>query len=155
MVSSSGCQVWWSKVSYLSHPIPPHSDFFPGLTLAATLDGKRVDALYSDSLFNEAAAGPGVHAFDVLQRIIDDASFGRGINPDTFLQDTISTHGVALGKLAAEWLGASPDIDVKIGEVLWTCSLLYAVNGTSKASADTAIYADFFLYVDTLRRDRC
>ncbi|KIY70562.1 hypothetical protein CYLTODRAFT_179273 [Cylindrobasidium torrendii FP15055 ss-10] len=120
-----------------------------GLTLAATLDGKRVDALYPSSLFSdEAAVGPGEHAFDILQHIIDDPSYdntNKDFNPESFLEDTINSHGDALGKLAAEWLGASPNIDAKIEEVLWACSLLYAVNGTSKASPDAAIYADFFL----------
>lgn len=107
----------------------------------------------SKATSREAGSAPGVHAFELVARILKDDRFNAralGLKPHEepkeglkLYEHVVDTLAPELLRLVEEWLpdGADLDLDLKVEETSWVCALLYGVGGLRPSGAFTA---DFF-----------
>ena len=107
----------------------------------------------SKAMSTSAASAPGVHALELVTRILKDDRFSPhalGLKPHEEPQEGLKLYEHVVDTLAPEfirfvqeWLpdGADLDLDGKVEETSWVCALLYGVGGLRPSGEFTA---DFF-----------
>ena len=103
---------------------------------------------------SKAPHAPGVHAFEIVARILKDDRFSAsalGLKPHEdprlglkLYEHTANTLATEFLRFAEEWLPEGANLDEKIEETSWMCALLYGVGGLRPSGEFTA---DFFEYV--------
>ncbi|KAH9840652.1 uncharacterized protein C8Q71DRAFT_804255 [Rhodofomes roseus] len=144
------------------HPLEATKYFtaseFAALSEAGSSAVAQVTEKLSNLLLNSSApAVPpktslGVHAFDIAARILKDDRFSAaklGLKPHLDPAGAIAHYEKVADVLSAdllvmteEWLPVGADLDQKIEELSWLCTLLYGVTGWS---ANNDFNADFFI----------
>ncbi|KAH9927609.1 uncharacterized protein B0H18DRAFT_954315 [Fomitopsis serialis] len=133
------------------------SSEFATLSKAVPSTVSQVSAKLSNLLLNSSApavppkASAGVHAFEIIARILKDDRFSvttLGLKPHMDPTGALEYYEKVADLLAApllawteEWLPVGANLDQKIEELSWLSVLLYGVTGWS-ASSD--FNADFF-----------
>ena len=107
----------------------------------------------SKATSTKAASKSGVHALELVARILKDDRFSPralGLKPHEEPQEGLKLYEHVVDTLAPEfihfaeeWLpdGADLDLDGKVEETSWVCALLYVVGGLRPSGGFTA---DFF-----------
>lgn len=120
--------------------VPP--SFFESSTASSL--SQTISRLKSIVISDDAS--PGVHAFTVLARILDDPELGNMVDKEEMgmYSETVEKFGDALIKYVKDWhVDASNPQAVlrKMEELMWTNVLIYGVGGW-KPEKD--FNADFF-----------
>ncbi|KAH7911877.1 hypothetical protein BJ138DRAFT_1084821 [Hygrophoropsis aurantiaca] len=123
---------WFSK--HLSESVPAFS--------TTLLLNKFTDAKAKDQ-----APKNGVHALDILARMLKDERLAPAAPIEFLTQYSINlaAHGTEISKYAEQWtidLTQEGEIDRKVEELVWATAVLYGVGGWDKVRG---FEADFFL----------
>ncbi|KAG5641587.1 hypothetical protein DXG03_004688 [Asterophora parasitica] len=124
-------------------------DFFPyaaGAVTGVGLTQRFKNLIFSQAPDSSAKQVTGVHAFTVVQRVLDDPELGKIENTagSGMFQRTMKDHVDVLVEHMKDWHvdgSDARDVERKIEELSWTNALLYGVGGWVK---DKHFNADFF-----------
>lgn len=100
---------------------------------------------------SSASKTNGVHAFDIVARMLKDDRLKRKPSKQPMMQftDTLTEHGSTISSYAEQWtvdLNRPGEVEHKMEEVVWLSSLAYGVGGL----VPSGFRSDFFLCVTSL-----
>lgn len=122
--------------------VPDSNEFFPDSFFRKDF-GAEFEKLKIDG------STKGVHAFDVIARILKEPSLDNLQRVDEMLRypTIISNHAETIKRYAEQWtmdLSIHEELERKIEELVWTVSVLYGAGGWAEGQEYSA---DFFLSV--------
>lgn len=115
-------------------------------------DAGKVESLVSQfaskvGLGDKGGAGKGVHAFTILARVLANPALApvELKNPMGFYKENLDNSAETIIKYVDEWIVDEENLQEKVKELIWLCSLIYGVGGFE--GSDKPFNADFFKYV--------
>ncbi len=122
------------------------SSFFTSSPAIDTLTEKTSSELALDEVSHAHTEKKGIHALDILARILKDDTIEVPYNDDDAFTKTLEANGEALFRYAGQWtldLSDPKEVNRKVEELQWMNTIIYAIGGSQPGKK---FNSDFFLY---------
>ncbi|PBK89656.1 hypothetical protein ARMGADRAFT_1033184 [Armillaria gallica] len=121
------------------------SSFFTSSPAIDTLTEKTSSELALDEVSHAHTEKKGIHALDILARILKDDTIEVPYNDDDAFTKTLEANGEALFRYAGQWtldLSDPKEVNRKVEELQWMNTVIYAIGGSQPGKK---FNSDFFL----------
>ncbi|KAK0475744.1 hypothetical protein IW261DRAFT_1340087 [Armillaria novae-zelandiae] len=125
-------------------PLFPPS-FFTSSPAIDTLTEKTSSELALDEVPHTQTEKKGIHAFDILARILADDTIEVPYGDEDAFAKTLEANGEALSRYASQWtldLSDPKEVNRKVEELQWMNTIIYAIGGSQSGKK---FNSDFFL----------